>query len=563
MLALLAIASLAAACGDDDDDDGGGGDSAQPQGEQILRVNMGGEAQSLDPQRATDTISIGILENIYSGLLRLDQNQDVVADAAAEVPTLDNGGISEDGLTYTFKLHDDLKWSDGTDLVAQDFVNGAKRLFEPGSGNFYVDFFRVLAADGKNVEVQEFLGEFDGENEEHVARLETLENAVAAGLEVSAPNDQTVVYQLNRRSPVFLLLTTMWPLYPVRQDIVDANGEAWTEAATHVSNGPFRLVSWNHGEDLAIERNDEYHGEAPILDRVEFDQIPDFDLRFLAYEQDELDVVWLGPTELVQVRGTGLEDEFLSYATLITLGFYFNVDTPGLDDVKVRQALAGAIDREEYANIVLEGAALPAYGWVPPGMPGHDPEVGRQYQDAIERSQELLAEAGYPGGEGLEFEFLTNDGGNGPLTAEWLKDQWQTNLGVTINVTILERATYFAERNAGNYEMTGGGWGADYPDPQNWLPLFRTGGLLNNGNFSNARFDELLEAADEELDNDKRIELYLEAQRVMLDQLPFAPMNYRVKNILVKPWVHGLVPNGSDNTPGDRFFDFVFISKGE
>jgi len=142
---------------------------------------------------------------------------------------------------------------------------------------------------------------------------------------------------------------------------------------------------------------------------------------------------------------------------------------------------------------------------------------------------------------------------------EWLKEQWAKNLGVDTTITTLERATYIAERNQGNYQITAGGWGADYPDPQNWLPLFRTGGALNSGNFSNADFDALIDEAATELDNGRRLDLYRRAQIVMMDEAPFAPLNYRNRSFLAKPWVQGLALRGDDFQPGDRNYQFVSI----
>ena len=548
----ILVLGIAAACGDDEEETGGATVSTSMDAAQVLNVYLGGEPDTLDPQRATDTVSITVLRQIYSTLLTIDTGLNIQADLAAEIPTVENGGISADGLTYTFKLRDDLKWSDGTDLKAQAFVDGAKRLFDPGVGNYYVDFYRVLAAGGANVAVEEGLAAGDD--------MASVEATIAGKLEVSAPDDQTVVYKLNRRSPVFLLLTTMWPLYPVRQDLIDANGDQWTEAGNLIANGKFVLSGWDHDQSITLTRSEQYHGQKPMLQTINMGMESDSAIAFLAYTQGEYDIAILGPEELVQVRGTDLESEFQTYASLVTLGFYFNVEDPMLTDVKVRQALTGAIDRVEYAEIVLEGAALPAYSWVPPGMPGHDPEAGLQYKDAVEASKQLLADAGYPGGDGFEITMMSSDTSGGKRVSEWLKEQWETNLGIKVNINLLEVATYFAERNAGNYQVVSGGWGADYPDPQNWLPLFKSGGLLNSGNFSDADFDALIQAADEELDNAKRLDLYKQAQVRMMEQLPFAPLNYRNKIVLVKPWVQGLSTSPMEsNIPGDLFFESVMI----
>ena len=527
-----------------------------PDVEQVLRANLTSEPSTLDPQRASDQVSLTVVRNLYSGLLRLDANDHLVPDCADELPTVQNGGISPDGLTYTFRLRDGLTWSDGTPLVAQSFVDGARRLFLPGSGNAYADFYRVIAAEGPdgdaNVAVQQALAA-------GVEDVTALEEAVVAGLRVEAPDDQTVVFHLNRRSPEFLLLASLWPLYPVRQDIVDSAGDRWTEAGTLVGNGPFTLEAWEHGERLHLGRNEHWHGGEVTLDGIEFDMIDDAAVAFLAYQNDELDVVNLGPAELVQVRGNeALRAEFLGYPALRTSAVYLSSDDPVFSDVRARQAFAGALDRGQYANAVLEGSALPAYSWIPPGMPGHEPAIGLQFQDALDEARALLADAG---AEGVEVTLLVPEASSAVLTAEWLQAQWQTNLGVTVRLDIRETAAFVQAYTSGDFQISIGGWGADYPDPQNWLPPFTTASPLNFGKFSNAAFDDLIGRAATEVDFDTRIDLYLEAHRVLIDEAGVVPLSYPIRGALVKPWVSGLVPSRREGaTPGDLFLEEISIA---
>ncbi len=562
---LLMVAMVAAvACGSDDEGGDGGrvttDDDSPRDAEQVLNVNLTAEPESLDPQRATDAVSISVLRSIYSGLLRLNPELEVIPDLAKEVPTVENGGISEDGLTYTFHLKDDLKWSDGEPLVAQAFVDGAKHLFEPGSENYYVDFYRVIASEGPDGDANQAVVAAIGEGVEG-DELAALEQAVVDGLQVEAPDDKTVVIHLNQPSPVFALLTSMWPLFPIRQDMLDAHGDQWTEAGNLISNGPFKLSAWNHAEDLQLTRNEHWHGGEVALDTVNMDMIEDTAVAFLAYQNDELDMVTLGPTEIAQVRGTELEDEFMSYAQLSTLGVYFNLEDPVMASTEARQALTMAMDRTEYAEVVREGAVLPAFAWIPPGMPGHDEDLGQQYDNDVEEAKRLLAESGH---EGAEITILSSQSSTSVLTAEWLKEQWEKNLGVTVTINALETATYFSERNAGNWQVVSGGWGADYPDPQNWMPLFRSGAGLNSGNFSNAEYDRLIDEADTELDNDRRLELYAEAQEILINEAGFAPMYYGRRNALIKPWVKNLVTASKEGQiPGDLFLYEIFISGRE
>ncbi len=574
---LLVVALVAAACGGGSSTatatpaaSGGAGSTATAAAtgtaatagtldkDQTLNVNLTAEPQSLDPQRATDVVSISVLRQLYSGLLQVDENQKIQPALAKDVPTTENGGISSDGLTYTFHLRDGLKWSDGTPLKAQAFVDGAKRLFEPGSGDYYVDFYRVIAAQGKNKDVQSQLAA--GKKD---ADIKDVEQAVVDNLEVTAPDDQTVVYHLNQKSPVFLLLSTLWPLYPVRADIVKAQGDKWTDPGNLVSSGAFMLKDWTHNQSLTLVKNPNwYQADQVKLATVKMAEITDTSVAYLAYQKGELDAITLGPDQLVQVRGDAkLQKEFQAYALLSTIGVYFNMDYKPFQDAKVRQALAGGFNREQYAETVREGAVLPAYSWIPPGMPGHDDKLGQQYKDAVDASKKLLADAGYPDGKGLTVEILQADSSVSKLTGEWLKEQWETNLGITVNLKTEETATYFADRNAGKYQVTSGGWGADYPDPQNWMPLFKTGGALNSGNFSNADFDKLIDAADTELDNTKRLDDYDQAQKILIDQAPFAPLYHGRRNALIKPYVKGIVPSPMEGEiPGDFFLWKISIS---
>jgi oligopeptide transport system substrate-binding protein len=524
---------------------------------QVLRIRMTGEPSTLDPQQAADIASTSIVRNLFSSLLRIDEQQQVQPDLAREVPTAENGGVSEDGLTYTFKLRAGLQWSDGTAIVARDFVNAAQRLFAPGAGNQFADFYRMIAAGGAQTALDEAQA-----NDVEGDALVALEQAVVDNLEVSAPDDLTVVYRLNAPSPVFTVLATLWPLAPVPQHVIDEHGDAWTEPGNLVSSGPFTLAEWDHTVSLTLVRNELWHGDGPTLEEVRFDIIGDDAIAFLAYRGDELDVVTLGPAELVQVRGGELEDEFQSYALLSTVGVFFNFNTPVLQDPKVRQALAGSFDRDEFAEIVSEGAVLPAYSYLPPGMAGHDPQAGLQFRDATARSQELLSEAGYPGGEGLAITLLGANVGGSVTRAEWLKEQWERNLGVTVELDLIEPSSFIEKLFAGDWDLISGSWTADYPDPQDWLPAFAPGGPLAVGGFEDDRFTALLEEAASELDPDRRLERYLEAQRILIDDVAFSPVFYVRRNILVKPWVEGFITSATDgDVPGEAFLDRVSISE--
>ena len=525
----------------------------------VLRLNLGGEPQTLDPQRAADSTSISVLRSLYASLLRVGPDLSIQPDLAAEVPTVANGGISADGLTYTFRLRAGLTWSDGTPLHASAFVDGARRLFEPANANPYVDFYRVIAAQGANDRVAQALAE--GRTG---ADLEALQRTAARDLEVSAPDDRTVVYRLSRRSPAFLSLVTLSPMYPVRADLLAQHGDRWTDAGRLVTNGPFTLATWDHGRQIVLARNARYHGGVVPLDGVRLDMIEDAAIALLAYQKGELDVVTLGPAELVQVRGTqSLRDQFQSYAQLSTQALYFNAADPLFRDARVRRALSLALDRPGYAEVLREGAVLPATAWLPPGMPGHDRAAGTDAaQPAVERAQALLRDAGHEGGRGVEVQLLVADASSARTTAQWLKEQWERALGVRVTLVVRERAAYFADRVGGKFQVLVGGWSADYADPENWLPQFRSGSALNPGRFSDAAYDRLIDQATVELDQSRRIATYQQAQRVLIEQAAIAPLAYGRRNILVQPWVRNLVTSPMESeVPGDLYLDRASIAQ--
>lgn len=525
----------------------------------VLRLNLGGEPQTLDPQRAADSTSISVLRSLYAALLRVGPDLSIVPDLAAEVPTVANGGISEDGLTYTFHLRPGLTWSDGAPLTARAFVDGAQRLFDPANANPYVDFYRVIAAQGANARVAEALGE--GATG---PALEALERAASRDIEVSAPDDLTVVYRLRRRSPAFLSLVTLSPLYPVRADLIEEHGDRWTEAGHLVGNGPFTLVRWDHGQQIVLARNDRYHGGVVPLDGVRFDMIGDSAIALLAYERGELDITTLGPTELVRVRDDqALRAQFHAYAQLSTQAVYFNAADPLLDDARVRQALSLALDRPGYAEVLREGAVLPATAWIPPGMPGYDAAAGEELaRPSLERARALLRDAGHEDGRGIELRLLVADASSARTTAQWLQEQWERGLGVGVQLVVRERAAYFEDRVQGRFQVVVGGWSADYADPENWLPQFRSGSGLNPGGFSDAAFDGLIDQAALELDQTRRLTAYRQAQRLLIDDAAIAPLAYGRRNILVQPWVKNLVTSPMEaEVPGDLYLDRAAIAR--
>ncbi|MEX2392236.1 MAG: peptide ABC transporter substrate-binding protein [Dehalococcoidia bacterium] len=556
LLTLFAITALTAvaACGDDDDDTSGGTASpgaSQTEGEdgdlaedQSLTVRLAGEPQHLDPQLTGFDVDLSMIKQLWRGLLYYDgPDLNIVPSVATAVPSTENGGISDDGLTYSFSLRDDATWSDGEPVVAQNFVDAFKRLFDPniGATGYYYSFYTAIVGA-----------------EEAVAGTGSVDD-----IGVTAVNDYTLEIKLTREQPTMLALIAMWPAFPIRQDLIDANGDQWTEAGKLVGNGPFIMTEWEHTDHVTMEANPNYWGDdKPTLQTLTFRMQPDEAAALISYDNDELDVTPIPLPDTASFEG---DAEQIKFPELGIFALEFNNESPPFDNPDVRKAFGTAVDRDTYISAVRGGVGRAATGWLPPGIPGFLEERGSAYAFDPEKAKEFLTDAGYPNGDGLPAVKVTiADSQGGRLAGEFLKEQISQNLGVEIEIEILESETYETRYNVSDFQMVFGGWGADYADPENFLPnLFGTGASGNQYKYSNPEVDDLFAQAAVELDNDKRIELYQQAEAIIIDEdLGVAPIFNRVRNWLVKDYVDGLDLTGLDgNVIGDWFFTHVKIKQ--
>jgi oligopeptide transport system substrate-binding protein len=515
-----------------------------------------GEPDIIDPQRADFAYSLAVIRQVFRGLLYYDGALNLIPDMAIEVPNTDNGGISADGLRYRFQLRDGLKWSDGTQLTAKDYVYALRRICSPDLVSLYRDFFdNIVGCD----DYQNAKGTAEAPLTPTEAELSALRDAVG----VRAPDDTTLIIRLRAPQPTFLQIMALAQAYPVRRAVVEAAPDTWTEPGTIVGSGPFILVSWNHQQDLAFERNPHWYGEPITLTRMEWRVLPDEGQAYNAYLSDEID--WsLIPIENVDLvrQDAELSQQNVTANELSVFALEFNNTQPPFDNAGVRKAFATSYDRQAYIQGVRRHVGAPAYGWIPPGMPGYNETVGTAFEVNPRKAKQLLADAGFPDGKDLPDVTLTiAESQVGRASAEFLKEQVRQNLGVDIEIEVLEAKTYEQRYNISDFQVVLGGWGADYPDPENFLPnLFGTGAGLNLFRYSNPKVDALFAEAAVELDNARRLELYDRAHRIIIEEdMGVAPMFFRGVNILVKPWVKGFTVTGLDALQGDFFYYRVQI----
>lgn len=558
-LALAALIMLVA-CGGSDPEEGGntGARNLAPPDRQVLRLRLGSEPKTIDPHLSSTVSETTLSKPVFAGLFTYDEQLQIVPNVAAEMPTADNGGISKDGLTYTVKLDRDAKWSDGKAVTASDFTYSMRRALDPKLAGPYASFFYGVAGAR---DYNTAFGTPAAPKTPTDAELQALRDKVG----VTAKDENTVVYQLTQPNPSFLNLLALWTAFPVRQDIVEKFGDKWTEAGSHVGNGPFVLSEWAHNERIVLTPNQYWNGEKPVLQKVTINFIADDTAAYAAYLAGELDSTILPPASRADVLNVAspLHSELVRMPELSTYAFFMNENMAPFDNMKVRQAFGLAVDRKTYVEGVLQNGGRPTTSWIPPGMPGYNADIGKQYEFNPAKAKQLLAEAGYPNGEGLpKVTFLAVNNDTNKLTAQFLEDQFKKNLGIEVSTEFVESRVYTARLSGGQQQITLQRWSADWPYPDNWLPeQFGSSGTANYVGYKNAKFDDLLKRAALEPDADKRLELYDEAHRLVVDEAGIMPVYNREFFLMVKPNVKDLIVTGIDGgIKGDYFFDKTYIA---
>jgi len=486
---------------------------------------MQGDPPTLDPTVADDDASGSLIEQLFSGLVELDPQTDVVPDIAR------SWEVSEGGHKYVFHLRDDVRWSDGMLLTAADFEYAWKRVLDP-----------VTASPSANL-----LYDIKGARSFHQG--ESGRDDVG----VQAWDDVTLVVELEEPTSYLFQLLTHTTCYPVPQHVVEAHGEAWTETGNLVTNGPFKLEVWQRGESMAFSRNPEYHGRfTGNVQRVELSLRRDGpSARLEMYEAGRLDVVSFPPLEMDRARQRHA-GEYISFPILHTLYLGFDMSRPPFDNSLVRRAFVLATDRERLADVVLRGYPSPATGgFVPPGMPGHSPEIGLPYDPG--QARQLLAEAGYPGGAGFPgIGSLVRRGTASGLVPEYLQTQWRENLGIETKWEAIEWAVLLDRSRNDPPHMFTMGWIADYPDPDNFL---RVGFFRKALGWRNETFDRLMEEARRVTDQGERLKLYGQADRILVEEAAIMPLTHGRAALLVQPWVSKLPISAI----GRRFWKDIII----
>jgi oligopeptide transport system substrate-binding protein len=481
----------------------------------VLRLAIASEPPTLDWSLATDNVSITIIENLMEGLTAFD---DQLQPKPAVASRWD---VSPDGMTYTFHLRNDVRWTDGRPVTAQDFEYGWKRLLNPATGAEYAYFLYDL------VNAYEY----------NSGRLTD-----ASQVGVMAVDDMTLRVRLKKPIVYFPSITAFVVTFPQRRDLVERYGRRWTDPGRLVTNGPFTLADWRHEYKVVLRANPAYAWGRPSIDEVRMYVINDRSTALTLYETGDLDLVPLPPEAIPFYERS---PEFARVPILRGYYYGFNVTTPPFTDARVRQAFALAIDKSEFPSL-LKGGELPTNSWIPAGMFAYNPGIGLAYDPAAARAK--LAEAGYPDGRG--FPAVTAAYNTDPvntLIAENLQAQWKRTLGVTIAVDNQEWKVYLKRLQTQPPPIYRLGWGADYPDPDNFMALFTTQSGNNHSRWGSARYDALIAQAASTGDAVLRQRIYDDAQRILTEQeVPIIPLFVASQNYLIKPALRGLRLNAME-----------------
>jgi oligopeptide transport system substrate-binding protein len=472
-----------------------------------LRTTAEGEPHTLDPILCAETTSGIIIGQLFSGLVAENQALEIEPDIAQRWEIL------EEGRKYIFHLRSDVTWSDGTPVTAADFEYAWKRILNPASGSAKANL----------------LYDVKGAAAFHQGQVTNPDRVGIFSLD-----KQTVVVELERPTGYFLnLLATA--ATPVPHHIVEAYGAAWTAVENIVTNGPFRLEAWKKGKVMHLVRNQAYHGRFEgNVERVEVLFNLDDPSRELAwYETGRLDIARVLPLAGQLARQQSRE-EVITRPSLQTLFLDFDKSRSPFADPRVRRAFILAANRAGLPNNLRENyGSLATGGFSPPGMPGHSAEIGLPHDPA--QARQFLAEAGYPEGRNFpEIDWLIASLLE-PL-AGYLQEQWQKNLGIyrfkkkSVSWgTVRERAQQ--EQPA----LLLCGWVADYPDPDTFLRVCLR--QLSLPGWRNESYDQLIEQAMHMTDQPKRLELYRQADKILIDEAVLMPLTYGHWQMLVKPWV--------------------------
>ena len=485
--------------------------------------NLGADPKTIDPalNNALDGGNVDV--NIFDGLLRLGK------DDKPEPACAESWEVSPDGMTWTFHLREGLKWSDGKPLTAQHFEDGFVRVLDPETASPYA-YYAFFIKNGEAF--------YNGK-------------AKREDVGLSAPDDRTLVIALEYQNPLMLEYLAFQLFVPVRMDVVNENPRGWAaRPETLISNGAFTLESWRHGDggEMILVKNPHYWDAAKVkVERLRFVFINDENTAFAAFKAGRIDYMSSIPTNMLpRLLKSG---EAVSVPALGTAFCDFNLERKPFDDVRVRRAFTLAIDRRVIVEKILRGGQVPAGGLVCPAVPGTTDAQDFRAEGGsflperadVAEARRLLAEAGYPNGEGFpKVSYKYNSNAGNKQLAEALQGMWKQVLGVEVELLNEEWKVFIETRNRKDYDIARDAWMMDFVDGMSIMEQCMSTSPQDKTGYKNAEFDELMRKATYEMDRVKRINYLHAAERILMEDLPVAPIYFYTSAVMQSKRVKGI-----------------------
>jgi len=522
-LAMLMVLSIAlSACAPKAPAETPGG-AATPAGEpKILRSNNSSEPGSLDPALAQGTHDSWVLDHTFEGLYKR------LADGTFAPGMAKDYKLADDNVTYTFTLRDDIKWSNGDPVTAHDFEFAWKRVLDPELASDYA--FQLYYLKG---------------GEAYNTGTGKVED-----IGVKAIDDKTLEVVLASPTAYFIELTGFYTYYPVNKKVVESNPDWAKNAATHVSNGPFKLAEWEHDVRILMVKNDTYYDSNLVkLDGIELAMLTDENTAWQKYEGGEFDFLIPLPQAVVaQLKATG-NPELVIGGELATYYYNLNTKLKPFDNVKIRKGLALTIDRQTIVDKIAQGGQLPCEGVVPFGMLDENNKeyrngVGKLVEYNVEEGKRLFAEGlketGFKASDFSKFSILYNTLEAHRIIAQAIQEMWRTNLGIELPLENVDFQVKLDREKAGDYSVSRAGWIGDYIDPMTFIDLWVTDGAFNDADYSNPEYDKLVIESKNTADQTIRMNNMRKAEKMLMNDMPVIPIYFYTNPYAQKPYVTGV-----------------------
>ncbi len=508
-----------------------------------ITVNFASEPMTMDPALNSAVDGAIMANHLFEGLMKWESTGEEVdgSDGTCDGAKITYGqaesydkATNDDGtVTYTFHLRDGIKWSDGKDVTAADFEYAWKRLVNPETAADY-NYMLDCVVNANEI----MAGEKD-----------------PSELAVKAVDDKTFEVTLTTDLPYFEELCAFPAMMPVREDIIEANGDQWTfDPSTYISNGSYKLTEWTHNSQIVMAKNENYYDYANLgPDTITFKLMDDTNAMLSGYKSGELDYIQEAPqAELPSLIASG-DMKIVDY-----LGTYyvcFQTQKAPFDDARVREAFTLAVDRTYIVDKVTQSGQVEAGAYVPSGIA--DAEEGSDfratggdyyaptdadYEANCEKARQLLADAGYPNGEGFPVvEYLYNTSDAHKAVAEALQNMWEQELGVTVTLNNQEWASFLQTRKNGDFSIARNGWISDYNDPVSFLDMWVTGGGNNDAQYSNPEYDNIINQAKTTADPAERMKLLHQAEDILVGQdYVVDPLYFYTQKYMLRDGIEGM-----------------------